>query len=384
MKKIAVVIPKYGVVGGAEQFVAELTENLRMLNSYDYFVYANRWRTSSATMKFHKVPIITLPKFLTTLSFAYFARCGLANNSFDIVHSHDRIFSADLFTLHGIPHRYWVRNIRRKKMSLYDAATSWMEKKMIEDGGCYKFIAVSELTKKIFLEEYPIDPEKVAVIHPGVHLKDFTVFDRAAVRAETRKIYGIPADEPVLIFASMNFEIKGLDYIMNSLSVLKSEGHLFRLIIAGKGNKRKYARLAYKTGIAENIIFTGRLDKKNLIRHYLAADMYIMLSAFDTFGMVVLEAMAAGLPVIISGNVGAKDLVEEGINGLIIDDPANYNATARKINLLFDRNIREKMAASALQTAAGHTWEKTAAKYDDIYTGIMEMKTRMRRGQTRQ
>ena len=182
MHKIAVVIPKYGLLGGAEQFVAELTGRLVASTGYDFHVYANRWQKSAAPITFQQIPIISFPKFLTTLSFAYFVQRQINRNNFSLVHSHERIFAADIFTLHGIPHRYWVHNIRRKQMSLYDLATAWVEKKLVYEGNCKKFIAVSSLTKDIFLQEYKINPDKVDVIHPGVDLNDYAQQDKASVR----------------------------------------------------------------------------------------------------------------------------------------------------------------------------------------------------------
>jgi len=100
--------------------------------------------------------------------------------------------------------------------------------------------------------------------------------------------------------------------------------------------------------------------------------MYVMLSKFDTFGMVVLEAMAAGLPVIISSNVGAKDIVQEGKNGFIISDTSEADYIASKIGLLLNENIRSSMAQRALDTAAQNTWEMVATKYQDIYADILK------------
>ena len=371
MHKVAVVIPKYGLLGGAEQFVAELTSRLAQQTGYDFHVLANRWQTGTTDIKFHKIPIITFPKYLTTLSFAYFTQRRLNRSNFSLVHSHERIFGADIYTLHGIPHRYWVHNIRRKKMGLYDLATAWVEKKLVYEGNCQKFIAVSGLTKDIFLQEYKINPDKVDVIHPGIDLNDYARHNKEYVRAHTRKEFGINNADQVILFAAMNFEIKGLDAILLSLAKLKSQKHKFKLIVAGKGNIRKYAKIAQEAQISENVIFVGPVSKEKLIRIYLACDMYMMLSKFDTFGMVVLEAMAAGLPVIISGNVGARDLVGEGANGFIINDTSDADYIAAKIALMFDENIRRNMSEAAYQTALKNTWDQAAKKYQEIYTDIL-------------
>jgi UDP-glucose:(heptosyl)LPS alpha-1,3-glucosyltransferase len=129
--------------------------------------------------------------------------------------------------------------------------------------------------------------------------------------------------------------------------------------------------MAKEVQIISDVIFTGPVKKENLIRMYLASDLYIMLSKFDTFGMVVLEAMAAGLPVIISGNVGAKDIVQEGENGFIISDTSDANYIAAKIALLLDENIRRPFTAAACQTAAQNTWDDVTKKYAAIYENIM-------------
>jgi UDP-glucose:(heptosyl)LPS alpha-1,3-glucosyltransferase len=371
MQKIAVIIPKYGLVGGAEQFVSELTDRLVSSTGYDFHVYANRWQNSAAPVTFHQVPIIFFPKFLTTLSFAYFVQRRLKSNNYSLVHSHERIFAADIFTMHGIPHRYWVRHIRCKQMSLYDLGTAWVEKNLVYEGNCKKFIAVSSLTKNIFLQEYKIDPGLVDVIHPGVDLNDYAQQGKDSVRHSMRRELGINTADPVILFASMNFEIKGLDEILLSLAKLKAQNRKFKFIVAGKGNIKKYTQLARKAQISTDVIFTGPVDKEKLIRLYLASDLYIMLSKFDTFGMVVLEAMAAGLPVIISSNVGAKDLVQEGKNGFIVSDTSDSDYIAAKIDLLLDENIRRPFSEAAYQTAAQNTWDQVAARYQEIYADIL-------------
>ena len=371
MHKVAVVIPKYGLLGGAEQFVVELTNRLAYQTDFDFHVLANRWQTSSSTTKFHKIPIISFPKFLTTLSFAYFVQRQINRNNFSLVHSHERIFAADIFTLHGIPHRYWIHNVRRKQMSLYDLSTAWVEKELVYNGNCKKFIAVSSLTKDIFLQEYKINPDKVAVINPGVDLNDYAQQNKDSVRNSVRSELGINITDTVILFASMNFEIKGLDDVLFSLAKLKAQNRKFKLIVAGKGNIKKYTKLAQEAQIISDVIFTGPVSKEKLIRIYLAGDFYIMLSKFDTFGMVVLEAMAAGLPVIISNNVGARDVVQEGENGFIISDTSDVDYIASKIGLLLNENIRSSMAQKALDTAAQNTWTQVAAKYSKIYSSIL-------------
>jgi UDP-glucose:(heptosyl)LPS alpha-1,3-glucosyltransferase len=92
-----------------------------------------------------------------------------------------------------------------------------------------------------------------------------------------------------------------------------------------------------------------------------------MLSKFDTFGMVVLEAMAAGLPVIVSPNVGAKDLVQQGINGFVLAEHHDVETAANRIVELSEEGRRGTMGTAAASTAAMHDWEKLAEKMGEMY-----------------
>ena len=149
-KKIAVVIPKYGLLGGAERFAYELTERLSLNEKYDFHVFANSWQSDSDRITFHKVPIIRFPRFLTSISFAYLANQKISKMNFDLIHTHDKIFNAAIFTMHGIPHRVWVHEVRKKSMSLFDRATCRVERYLVNNARCKIFLAVSNLTKKNF------------------------------------------------------------------------------------------------------------------------------------------------------------------------------------------------------------------------------------------
>ncbi len=369
--KIAVVVPKYGLVGGGERFVLELTERIALNHRYDVHVFANKWRPQSDRITFYKVPVISFPKFLTTISFAWFANRKMAKMNFDIIHTHERIFHADIFTMHGVPHRFWVKKVRRKKMSLFDYGTSWVEKSLITKGKCRMFLPVSGIAKEKFLQEFWVNPEKVQVVHPGVDIDKFNKLDRNICRREIRKRFGIDEADTVVLFVSMNFELKGLDNLMAAMAMTKSKCPLekLKLLVVGKGNEKKYGRLAQKLGIKDDVIFAG-IWEDNIEQIYIASNIFAMLSQFDTFGIAVLEAMSASLPVIITGNVGAKDLVKNEINGFIVDRE-DIDLISSKIIFLIDRESRQNMAEEAYKEAMKNTWDAMAIKVLKIYDEII-------------
>jgi UDP-glucose:(heptosyl)LPS alpha-1,3-glucosyltransferase len=371
--KIAIAIPKYGLVGGAEQFVAELTKRIALNPRYDIHVFANRWSSSSPRVTFHKVPVINFPKFLTTISFAHFAKNKMARMEFDLIHAHDRIFGADIYTMHGIPHRLWVYEVRKKNMSLNDHATEWTEKILVERSSCRRFISVSNLAQEKFLQAYHIDTGSTRVIHPGIDAERFRSLNRELCRREIRGLWGIGQTEVVILFVSMNFDIKGLDPLMAAVAKTKLNfpEEKIKLLIVGKGEEKKYRQIAKSLGIGDDVIFAG-VHREKLEPIYMASDVFSILSKFDTFGITVLEAMAASLPIVVSGNVGAKDIVKQGINGFVIEERTDIDAISEKIGLLLNREVRIRMGEAAYETAMNNSWEAVAKKYELIYDELLK------------
>ena len=368
---IAVVVPKYGLVGGGERFASEITERLARNENFNIHVFANRWVVGSERIIFHKVPIIRFPRFLRPLSFAWFASRMVRRGNFDLVHAHEWILNGDIFSVHSVPHAGWIREVRKKSPSLFDRSRIAVERRTLMNGRASRFFPVSSIAMEAFRREYPTLPGLWQVLAPGVDLARFSAPDRAACRAEIRERHGIGAADILLLFVGMNFAVKGLDTIIAALAKARAArpGANIRLLVVGRGDEGSYRRMAQSLGIAEAVTFAGtRVD--GLERYYRAADIFIMLSQFDTFGMVVLEAMAAGLPVILSPNVGAKDLVQEGLNGFILPEPRDEHAAADRIGQLSDAPRRESMGTAAARTAAMHDWERLAGMIEQVYRSM--------------
>jgi UDP-glucose:(heptosyl)LPS alpha-1,3-glucosyltransferase len=374
--KIAVVVPKFGLVGGGEEHTAQLTNRLSRFAGYDVHLYANRWENVSEGIGIHKIPIIGFPKFLTTISFAQFVQNSTALMNFDIIHTHERILRADLSTLHWIPHRVWIRDVRKKEIpTFYDLATVRVERRLARS--CRRFVAVSTLTKEKFLQEYPeIDPDRIRVIHPGVDFEIFSIPDRKKCRHEIRQRYGLKQSDTIALFVSMNYDIKGLDYLMRGIARFRktSPREPIKLLVVGKSSKAQYVKLGQALGIHQDVIYAGVVPHEHVAEIYLASDLFAMPSRFDTFGLTVLEAMAASLPVIVSTNVGAKDVVKRGLSGFVIDNGMHEEQIAHALEVLSNRNIRNIMSREACKTAAESGWDVSLGKYLEFYGQILETK----------
>jgi len=371
MKRVAVVVPKYGLVGGGERFAAELTERLARRGRYAFHVFANRWESSSPEISFHKVPMLRFPRSLRPLCFAWAAGRMIARGRFDVVHAHERVFRADLFSMHAVPHAGWVRDVRRKRLTLFDRATVSLERRMMANAARSFFLPVSNLAAEALRREYPVDPARIRIVPPGVDADRFASPDRAACRAEVRSRHGIGESDLLVLFVGMNFEVKGLDAVIASVAKARRArpDAGVHLLVVGKGNVGKYKALARSHGINDAVVFTGPIAG-GVERYYRAADVFTMLSKFDTFGMAVLEAMAAGLPAVISSNVGAKDVVRDCVNGFVLPEPRGDDAVAGAIAAMADPAARYRFGAEAQRTASRYTWDRTADEVARVYDAV--------------
>lgn len=370
-RKIAVVIRGYGVAGGAELFASEVTSRLAQNRNFELHVFADEFEPNSNLINFHKVPIIEFPRFLHQLSFAWFANRMISRMNFDLIHTHEWIFKGDIFTIHSLPHRAWIRDVRKKRFaSLFDLGKIAVERRALSACRSSWYLPVSSIAMQAYQREYTELPGHWQVLSPGVDVTRFSAPDRALCRADIRGRYGIDDSDILLIFVGRSFGVKGLDIIIEALANARSASPRsnIRLLVVGFGgsDEGKFRGLAQSLGIGEAVIFAG-VQTEGLERYYRAADIFILLSKFDTFGMVVLEAMAAGLPVIVSPNVGAKDLVIEGVNGFILPDVRDADAASDRIVMLLDVERRKIMGAAAQLEAGKHTWEHLADKLEKLY-----------------
>jgi UDP-glucose:(heptosyl)LPS alpha-1,3-glucosyltransferase len=290
------------------------------------------------------------------------------SQKFALVHSHERIFAMDVFTVHGVPHRSWTEKVRRKRMSLFDRSTAWVESKGIHCDRISAILPVSELVKEELLKVYDIPKARIRVIHPGIRPEQVSFTDKETRRSLIRERHGLSQDDLILLFVGMNFEIKGLDRILSAVAYLAQKGDRYsrlKVLVVGKGNIKKYEFLARRMGIQDRVVFTG--VREEIATYYQASDVFVMPSLFDTFGMAALEAMAAGLPVIITRNVGARDLVENGVNGFVLQDNPSPPEFGECLAVLLDKERRLRMGEMAKREASKHTWDQVAKQVSMIY-----------------
>jgi len=356
-KKIAVVIGAFTRRGGAERMAVETCEHFK--EQYEFHVICREYEKQIEGITIHKVRRINIPRSLKRIIFALQVRSVLKKLHVDIVHTHERIFEADIFSLHGTPPEHWAKEVLgRKRLNLFDLSCAYLDRKLIESSRCKILLPVSKLVEDCYRQYYDLSGKEIQVVHPTVS-KEFinpppSLFDWRE-RLET------PKDAKVVLFIGNNYEHKGLDLVMNAMKEVLQQKEVY-LWVGGRGNIPKYKAKAKSLGIGNFVRFTGMI-KENLPHFYRSADLFVLPSKFDTFGIVVIEALSRGIPVIVSKNTGASEIIQTDVFDYIMNNDQMICRLAFEIV----RNIKLAQCKSSVRMKYLNCQKQTGDTFNAIY-----------------
>ena len=206
------------------------------------------------------------------------------------------------------------------------------------------------------------------MIHSGVDSERYTPENIPVYRDEIRKRHGL-GNEPVLLLVGGDWGRKGVAEVITSLSMLDSRDA--KLLVAGPGNAGAYRRMARAVGVEDRVVFVG--ETRDAWQYHAAADIFLLPTKYEAFGLAILEAMATGLPVLVSAVAGAAELIGDGVDGLLIMSPTDpEEIAARTDSLLDDQELRRRLGASARLTAVRYNWARVAEKTVAVYKMIID------------
>jgi UDP-glucose:(heptosyl)LPS alpha-1,3-glucosyltransferase len=216
-------------------------------------------------------------------------------------------------------------------------------------------IVNSNMVRDHFRQFYGVGPEELRVVRSAIDPGRFSEYDRPRRRVVYRQQWGLSADDTVGLFVAMNYRLKGLEPLLHAVSLLPAEPS-FCLLVAGSPRTGGYERLARRLGIADRVRFLG--PRRDVANCYFAADFLVHPTFYDPCSLVVLEALACGLPVITTRFNGASELLEPPREGYVIDNPHDHARLAECLVALLDPQQRSACAAAARWTAAIWTFEQ--------------------------
>lgn len=360
--RIAFVVHDYNRVLGHSRYVVELAE--RFAADHDVHVFANRFERLPATIVGHRVPAVRRSALLSIFSF-YVPASLMVRGRFDIVHAQGfAVHAPDIVTAH-ISNARWLEGRRLLegaqlswKERMFGALVIPAERRSLRDPGA-TVIALSSALRHDLSSTYGRDGETVVIphgvdhrqFHPGVR----TLF-RDTVRRELR------VDDSTVLFLYVGDLRKGFAPAIRALASVRN-AHLLGISRTRPG---EYEALAAERGIHRRVSVLSATD--GIERYYAAADVLVLPTPYDAFGMVITEALACGLPVITTTKAGASELLTDGTEGVLLRSATDIAGLAAAMRRLADSpGTRARMSAAAASLMREHTWDRVAERTLAVY-----------------
>jgi len=318
---------KYDQAGGAERSFGLLAQGLAQ-KGHEVHVITTRWEGAPpAGVSLHLLPAAAG----AAREFARAARAQAELLQMDTFLSLDRVPGSPLFRAGDGCHAAWLARRARYetffkrfsfKLRPFHRAVLDLEKKTLKAPELIKVMANSQMVADEIKTLYGLGPERVEVIYNGVEDNPAAWAKRPETRDTLRQEMGLGNETPVLLFLGSGFERKGLAFALKAISHLPEA----ILWVAGRDRPGRYQLMSRRLGVGERVRFLGaRADASALLA---AADALLLPTIYDPCSNACLEALACGLPVVTTKGNGAAELVEEGVSGCVVPEPADENALA--------------------------------------------------------
>jgi glycogen(starch) synthase len=303
--------------------------------------------------------------------YALYARDIAAREEFDIIHAHDWLsFGA------GIE----AKRVSGKPLVVHVHATQFdhtggkgvdselyeLERQGLEMADA--IIAVSQFTKNKIIEHYGIEPSKIVVVHNGVEEYESEAPDQGNLLYDLRELK--KGGKKIVLFLGRITLMKGPDYFLRAARKVAEIYPGVVFVIAGTGDmERQIIREAAEYGLGGKVIFAGFVRGEALKNLYSAADLYVMPSVSEPFGIAPLEALSSGTPVLISKQSGVSEVLTHALKA----DFWNVDDIADKIiSVLRHPALYKTLKKNGETEVRGITWGKAAKKISEIYRNIIK------------
>lgn len=309
---------------------------------------------------------------------------------YDLIHSHywmSGLAAIDLSKNWNIPYLHMFHTLGLMKNRVAQSPEEMEGEYRIEGERevlrtAERIIAATPAEYAQLLWLYQANPNKIVVLSPGVDIGRFY-----PIPADEAKEYiGIPPCGQMLLFVGRIEPLKGLDVLIEAISMMHqnvsfSENPFCLAIIGGEPDEdneqtniemSRIKALTEQYGLSDLVTFLGKRDQDSLPYYYSAAEAVVVPSQYESFGMVALEAMACGTPVVASQIGGLAFLVQDGVTGYTVPVDEPVELAHRLSMLLQDRDLRERMGKQAVLMAREYAWDKIVNKMMAVYDDVLD------------
>jgi UDP-glucose:(heptosyl)LPS alpha-1,3-glucosyltransferase len=347
--------------GGTEADLCRLAGTLACRgHTVDVFCAAGTAAVPGVTIR--RVPTLPGGRVARLLSFALLAPRVVARERWDVVVGFGRTPRQDVVRCGGGTHRTYLARmeaagLRRQGRGPYHRAILWLERRQFGPGGHRRVLAVSRRVRDEIVADYGVPPGRIAVIYNGVDLDRFHPRHRATLGPPLRRALGIPDGVPICAAIGSGFRRKGFDLLLDVWRAGPPAGAALLLV----GDDERLA--AYRRTAPAGVVVAGRRDDIEAV--LAAADVVCVPSRQEAFGNVVLEACAAGVPVVTSRRAGAAELLDGPLASLVLEGPEDREDLRAALTRALGPE-RGELARAARARAEGLPWETHVARVETL------------------
>ena len=376
--KIALIRNRYSPgCGGAEKVAEKFVRNF-IDRGHEITVFSEKFNgEESDKLKWHKVPRgAGLSK---TTSFHRQVQNVLNHDNcrdeFDIVYTMCRTFPADIFRITEQLHYEWMpigySSLARLNPRHFSILS--LEKKTIDPDNMRHIVVNSKLLRDQVIKRFDYPEDKVSLISNGIDEKVYFPAKQGEKDEMKRKLH--LSDRFVCIFVAANFKIKGLNEAIRAIAGLDEKTRKrVTLLVVGKDKPKHFLELAEKLNLTENLVFAGK--QSQMRDYFIASDLLLYPSHYETFGNVILEACACGIPVLTTKMVGAAELIKDNKNGFLVKSAKQVDQMTSLLEayIKLPESEHKKFAKNALSASKNYTWTKHISDLEKIFEKVHQEK----------
>ena len=311
---------------------------------------------------------------------------ALKGHDYDVVQGFNHVRHGDILMLGGGLHvayekfnalsepRAWKRDLKKISQHILPQYRSLRINEALQfEPQARHFIAVSNRVVDDMRRFYPDNNEHVHLLQIGVDLEQFHPILTQSKREGARSQWGFGEEDLVLLFVAHNFKLKGLHHLIAALPAVTAQVERpVKCLVVGRGRVGTFAKQAKKIGVADQVVFAGHVTDP--LEAYAATDILVHPSYYDSFGSVVLEAMACGLPAVVTKNCGVSELLTDGQGSVLINMPCTREALTDAIVRALDESFRAKAGTVQRAIAERLPIEQNYRAVEKLYEHISEAK----------
>ena len=296
---------------------------------------------------------------------------------YDLIHSHywlSGLVGERLHTLWRVPHVVMFHTLGAIKNTLgigeHEPDYRISSEKNIAHS-CQKIVAPTCREKEDIIHYYDADPQFVEVIPCGVDQELFKPVDRKTARSKI----GFSLDEKILLYVGRVEPLKGLERIISALDHLMKNRMAVKFLIVGGDDPdhvemQHLKRMIRNRALEAQVVFSGRVDQKELPFYYSAADALVVASYYESFGLVALEALSCGTPVVSTAVGGMPSIIEKNITGMLVQGDAPETMGEAIFKVLSDSTRYQKQRFQIRKAVEPYSWVEVALRTERLYRSI--------------